>query len=308
MYLQQTLARPVTIEDIGLHRGLPVQITIHPAPANSGIRFIRADLPSRPVIKARYSQVVNTALATTLGVPGATISTVEHLLAALAGLGLDNARVEVRGPEIPILDGSAAPFVSLLQQAGIKTLKYPRTYCIIRQPVEVVNGDKRIRVVPASVPCLSYDIDFPHPWIGRQQLTFRMQPESFCQEIAPARTFGFLEDVETLQANGLALGGSLDNALVLTAAGILNPGGLRFPDEFVRHKLLDLIGDLALWGWPLHGHLMVTKGSHALHHQFLEALARQPRAWRLGTLRSQPPARQPESSLAIPAPIQAAVA
>lgn len=299
MSLQQTLARPVACEGIGLHHGQLVYLTIYPAPANRGLSFVRTDLPNRPVIPARCSNVVDTTLATTLGVPGAAISTVEHLLAALAGLGIDNARVEVCGPELPILDGSAAPFVALLRQAGIRTLNTPRPCCVIQKPVAVVDGDKSIRVEPATEPCLTYVIDFPHPWIGRQQFSFRFQPERFCQEIAPARTFGFLKDVQVLQANGLARGGSLDNAIVLTASGILNPGGLRFADEFVRHKLLDLIGDLALLGWPLHGHLIATKGSHALHHRFLEVLIRQSWAWRLMIPGTQSPARAPGAGIAV---------
>ncbi|MBW1917185.1 MAG: UDP-3-O-acyl-N-acetylglucosamine deacetylase [Deltaproteobacteria bacterium] len=308
MQFQQTVAHRVSCEGIGLHRGQSVRMVISPAPANSGIRFVRADLPARPMIRACYSQVVDTAMATTLGVPGATLATVEHLLAALAGLGIDNARVEVWGSELPILDGSAAPFVALLQQAGVRTLRSPRIYCVIQQALEVVEGDKFIRVEPASDPCFSYAIDFPHPLIGRQQVNFRMRPERFCREIAPARTFGFLKDVEALQANGLALGGSLDNALVLTASGLMNPGGLRFADEFVRHKLLDFIGDLALLGWPIHGHLQVVKGSHALHHRFMEVLASHTQAWRLGIPGTLSTDRQPESGLSAPARLKLALA
>ena len=307
MQLQKTLAQRISCEGIGLHQGEPVRLTIFPAPANSGIRFIRADLSGRPMIRASYCQVVDSALATTLGVPGATISTVEHLLAALAGLGIDNARVEVWGPELPILDGSAAPFVRLLRRAGVRALRAPRTYCVIHQALEVVEGDKSIRVEPAWEPCLSYAIDFPHPLIGRQQLSFRMRSEKFCREIAPARTFGFLKDVQALQAQGLALGGSLDNALVLTKAGLLNPDGLRFRDEFVRHKILDVIGDLALWGWPLHGHIRVTKGSHALHHRFLEVLSQRPQTWRLSTL-GWPSGTPAEAGLSAPARLKLALA
>ncbi|MFP3867268.1 MAG: UDP-3-O-acyl-N-acetylglucosamine deacetylase [Desulfobacteraceae bacterium] len=306
MQYQQTLAKRVSCEGIGLHQGQSVRVVIHPAAANSGIRFIRADLPGRPVIRASYARVVDTALATTLGGSGATVATVEHLLAAMAGLGVDNARVEVWGPELPILDGSAAPFVALLQRAGVRTLRSPRIYCMIQKAVEFVEGDKFIRVEPASEPCFSCTIDFPHPLIGWQQCNFRMCPKRFSQEIAPARTFGFLKDVKALQANGLALGGSLDNALVLSASGLMNPEGLRFTDEFVRHKLLDFIGDLALLGWPIHGHLQVVKGSHALHHRFLEVLASQPQAWQLGIPGTMPSGRQPESGL--PARLKLALA
>jgi UDP-3-O-[3-hydroxymyristoyl] N-acetylglucosamine deacetylase len=288
MQLQKTLARKVICEGIGIHRGEPVKVIIYPAAANSGIRFIRTDLPGRPVIPARFTRIVSNVLATTLGVAGATISTVEHLLAALSGLGIDNARVEVHGPELPILDGSAAPYVALFRKAGIRALRLPRSYFWIQKSIEVVEGDKKISVEPASEPCFSYLIDFAHPCIGQQEFNFYRRRKNFCQDIAPARTFGFLQDVEKLQANGLALGGSMDNAVVLSSSEILNPDGLRFPDEFVRHKILDLIGDLTLLGWPILGHLKVTKGSHALHHRFMETLLSQHQAWRMWNPEFQP--------------------
>jgi len=281
MQLQKTVARKVSFSGISLHRGDLVKVTIYPAPANSGIRFVRTDLASRPVIPARHSRVVDTSLATTLGVPGATVATVEHLLAAMAGLGIDNARIEIHGAELPIMDGSAAPFTALLRQVGVTTLRWPRAFFRIQEKVEVAEGDSSIAVEPAAEPSFSYTINFSHPFIGEQKLTFKHNRENFCQEIAPARTFGFLKDVEMLHANGLALGGSLDNALVLDASQVMNPGGLRFPDEFVRHKILDLMGDMALLGWPLLGHLKVKKGSHKLHNKFLEALIHQQEAWRL---------------------------
>ncbi|MBM4287933.1 MAG: UDP-3-O-acyl-N-acetylglucosamine deacetylase [Deltaproteobacteria bacterium] len=305
MYFQQTIKRRVSCQGIGIHSGRPVQLVIHPAPANSGLNFVRADLPGAPVIPARSSRVVDSSLATTLGSQEAYVSTVEHLLGALAGLGVDNARIEVSGPEVPILDGSAASFVSLLKQAGFKTLRWPRAFFAIHKPIEISHGDKYIGIEPAPEFKVSYAIDFPHPRIGRQKMTLQPRAKTFCREIAPARTFGFLEDVQRLQANGQALGGSLDNAIVLDHHGVLNPEGLRFPDEFVRHKILDLIGDLALLGWPVLGHLRVIKGSHALHQQFMQALLQQQEAWRLFIPETQPSWRAP---LQAPAPLPFRVA
>mgnify|MGYP001070819934 CR=1 FL=1 len=281
MQFQQTIKRRVLCQGIGIHSGQPAKLVLEPAPANAGIVFIRRDLPGAPMIAARASRVLDSRLATTLGNNGAYVATVEHLLAALAGLGIDNVRVEVFGPELPILDGSAAPFVALLQQAGLKTLRWPRAFFQLREPVEVRDGDKWLRVEPAAVTSISYQIDFPHPAVGRQELTWTPQPQAFGREIAPARTFGFLKDVQRLQQQGQALGGSLANAIVLDDQGVLNPEGLRFPDEFVRHKILDLIGDLALLGWPLLGRIQVYKGSHALHHQFMQTLLADQSRWRL---------------------------
>ncbi len=281
MQFQQTVKRPVVCQGIGIHAGRPAQITIKPAPANSGILFVRTDLPGTPVIPARSSRVVASSLATTLGNQQVYVSTVEHLLAALAGLQIDNARIEVSGPEVPILDGSARPFTQLLLRAGIKTLRWPRAFFVMQKSLELQDGDKYIRVDPAPTAQLTYHIDFPHPTIGRQTFSFTPRVKAFLQDVAPARTFGFLQEVEYLQANGLALGGSLANAIVLDETGVLNPEGLRFPDEFVRHKLLDLIGDLALLGWPLIGHIQVRKGSHALHQRFMQALLQEQGAWRL---------------------------
>ena len=288
MQFQQTIKRSIACHGIGIHSGRPAHLVIHPAPANSGLNFVRTDLPGAPVIPARSSRVADSNLATTLGNSDAYVSTVEHLLAALAGLNIDNARIEVSGPELPILDGSAAPFTVLLQKAGIKALRWPRAFFQMQKPLEIFDGDKYIGIEPAKECKLTYQIDFPHPAIGRQQLTFQPQAKAFCREIAPARTFGFLQDVQRLQANGQALGGSLENAIVLDPQGVLNPEGLRFADEFVRHKILDLIGDLALLGWPIIGHIRVSKGSHALHQKFMQTLLQQQETWRLLIPETQP--------------------
>jgi len=277
---QQTLAQPLTFSGIGLHLGRPVKVTIFPAGANHGLRFVRADLPGRPEILAHYSKVVDTTRATTLGEGRATLSTVEHLLAALRGAGVDNARIAVEGAEVPIMDGSAAPFAALLAEAGLETLPWPRAYLRVQRPVELREGEQWMRIVPGE-PRITYSIDFSHPLIRRQRFTVPLASETFEREIAPARTFGFLKEVEYLQTNGLALGGSLDNAVVLDDFRVLNPGGFRFPEECVRHKILDAMGDLALLGMHLYGRLEVSRGSHELHRRFIEHLMAQEAAWRI---------------------------
>jgi UDP-3-O-[3-hydroxymyristoyl] N-acetylglucosamine deacetylase len=280
MMWQTTLAQPVSFSGIGLHSGRPVEVDIRPAAANHGLLFVRADLPGKPTIRAHYSKVVETTRATTLREGAATLSTVEHLLAALRGLGVDNARIHVAGPELPIMDGSAAPFAARLAAAGLRALPWPRAHLLVHRPVELRQGEQWMRVIPGE-PRITYTIDFTHPLIRRQRYTVPLRAESFRAEIAPARTFGFLKEVQYLQTHGLALGGSLDNAVVLDDAGVLNPGGLRFPEECVRHKILDAVGDLALLGLPLLGRLEVSRGSHELHCRFLEFLMRQEAAWRI---------------------------
>jgi len=280
MIWQKTLARPLSFTGIGLHRGQPVTVTLYPAAANQGLRFVRTDLPGQPQIRAHFSRVVDTTRATTLGENGFTLSTVEHLLGALRGLGVDNAQIQVDGPELPIMDGSAAPFTRLCAEAGLRSLPWPRAYLRVLHPVELREGDQWMRVIPGE-PRITYTIDFNHPLIRRQRYTVPLRAESFQSEIAPARTFGFLKEVGYLQTNGLALGGSLENAVVLDDNAVMNPEGLRFPEEFVRHKILDALGDLALLGLPLLGRLEVGRGSHTLHHQFLELLMSQDAAWRI---------------------------
>ena len=298
MLWQKTLARSLSFTGVGLHRGIPVTVTLHPAAANQGLRFVRTDLPGRPQIKAHFTRVVSTTRATTLGEGGATLATVEHLLAALVGLGVDNALIQVEGPELPIMDGSAAPFARLLAEAGFRSLPWPRAYFLIQHPVELRQGDQFMRVTPGE-PRITYTIDFSHPLIQRQRFTVPLKSESFASEIAPARTFGFLKEVQYLQTKGLALGGSLDNAVVLDDCGVLNPEGLRFPEECVRHKILDVVGDLALLGLPLLGRLEVGRGSHALHHSFFQLLISQETAWRIW-IPSQRTREKPHSWLQTP--------
>jgi UDP-3-O-[3-hydroxymyristoyl] N-acetylglucosamine deacetylase len=280
MIWQKTIARSLNITGVGLHSGRPVSMSIHPAAANQGLKFIRTDLPDRPQVRAHFTRVVDTTRATTLAEGEATLATVEHLLSAFYGLGIDNAIVEVDGPEIPIMDGSAKPFVDLLMQADSSSLPWPRTYLVVHKTIEVSNGDGWMRVVPGQ-PRIMYAINFPHPLIRRQRYSVPLDSDHFRREIAPARTFGFLKEVQYLQSQGLARGGSLDNALVLDDSNVLNPGGLRFPEEFVRHKILDALGDLALLGLPILGRLEVSRGSHDLHQQFIQQLIHQEKAWRL---------------------------
>jgi UDP-3-O-[3-hydroxymyristoyl] N-acetylglucosamine deacetylase len=271
---QRTIAEKVSCTGIGLHTGKPVQLTLHPARADSGIVFVRTDLAHPVEIPATPAALSRTHLATTLGCGDATIDTVEHLLAAVHGLGIDNVRIEVDGPEVPGMDGSAASFAFLLRAAGLFEQASRRRVLRVQRPIEVRDGERWIRVEPARGLRISYAIDFEHPLIGRQRLRDLVVDEGgFERELARARTFGFAEQVAALWRAGRARGASLDNTVVLGGDRILNRGGLRFPDEFVRHKALDLVGDLALLGARLQGHVRVERGGHALHQRLVMALA-----------------------------------
>jgi UDP-3-O-[3-hydroxymyristoyl] N-acetylglucosamine deacetylase len=277
MAAQRTLRRSVTCAGIGLHSGHKVTLSLKPAPADSGIRFQRTDLAGSE-IPAHVSHLSGRQqLQTGLVSDKASVDTVEHLLAALRSLGVDNVTVELNHPEVPIMDGSAAPWVYLIQDAGIKELAAPRHTIRVRKTIQVQDGDKRIALFPADRFKISYTISFDHPLLRHQQKTLDLDEQVFMNEIAPARTFGFLKEVEMLRQRGLALGGSLENAIVLGETGVLNP--LRFEDEFVRHKILDVIGDLALVGYPIQGHLVVHRGGHALHTALAAELLRQRDAW-----------------------------
>ena len=279
---QRTIAEKISCTGIGLHSGEPVQLTLSPARAGSGIVFVRTDLPIPVEIPARPDCVTATQYATTLGRGRATVGTVEHLLAAVYSLGVDNLRVEVEGPEVPVMDGSSASFVFLLRSAGIFDQPAPRARLRVQRPLEIRDGERSIRIEPARELRISYAIDYLHPAIGRQTLTdIAVNGESFEREICRARTFGFLHEVQTLWKLGLARGGNLDNTVVLDEERVLNRDGVRFPDEFVRHKVLDLIGDLALLGMPLEGHVHVERGGHALHQRLLSELLASQRAWRV---------------------------
>ncbi len=268
-FRQRTFKQRASFEGIGLHSGQRVRLTLAPAPADSGITFVRTDVHPGVEIPAVAASVVDAVLNTSLGKDGVRIGTVEHVLAALAGCGIDNARVEVDGPEVPIADGSSAPFVQLVSRAGVHELRAARRFLQVKKPIVVSDGDKVAKLLPARRFGVTYTIDFQHPLISDQRYELELDARSFLKEIARARTFGFKRDVEKLHRAGLARGGSLENAVVVDDFHILNPEGLRFSDEFVRHKILDAIGDLALLGMPVIGHLVAVKSGHALNHQLV---------------------------------------
>jgi UDP-3-O-[3-hydroxymyristoyl] N-acetylglucosamine deacetylase len=277
---QHTIAEPASLSGIGLHTGVKVNLRLCPAPANTGILFRRTDLEGF-AIEAQSRNVARVSYATSLMKKGVLISTTEHLLSALAGLDVDNVLVEIDNLELPILDGSARPFVELITKAGIRCQRARRSFIKILKPVEVVDGMRRIVVYPADSFHVTYRIVFPHPLIGVQSIEFASGSSNYATEIAPARTFGFLEELEMLRKNGLIRGGSLENAVVLDGTGVINPEGLRFPDEFCRHKLLDMIGDFSLLGHPLLGHVVAERAGHAMHAQLVSRLLREKNACKL---------------------------
>ncbi len=280
-FYQRTLAQPVSCVGMGLHGGKRVSLRIKPASPNAGIVFIRTDLPGRPEILASVENVVDTTLATTLGRNGTRVSTVEHLMAALAGMGIDNAEIEVDAPEVPIMDGSSAPFVFLLKSVGTRVQAAPKRFIIVRKPLELRDGDKYLAITPALELKIDFSIAFDHPLLQEQKHTLTFSDRAFVREISRARTFGFLHEVEAMQKRGFALGGSLENAVVVDRFRILNEDGLRYRDEFVRHKILDLVGDVALLGKPIIGHFKAEKSGHALNNSFLRKLLAAPKAWEL---------------------------
>jgi UDP-3-O-[3-hydroxymyristoyl] N-acetylglucosamine deacetylase len=298
---QRTLRRQVSCAGIGLHSGNKVTLSLKPAPANSGIRFRRSDLGGLE-IPATVDYLAGIHYATGLASQEGSVETVEHLLAALVGLGVDNAVVELNHPEVPIMDGSASPFVYLVQEAGTRLLPVARQVLRVTRPVELARGDKRIAVYPCDHFRVSYSISFDHPLLRHQARTVSLLGDTFVEQIAPARTFGFLKEVEMLRQNGLALGGSLENAIVIGETGVLN-NPLRFEDEFVRHKILDAMGDLALVGHPILGHVVAHRAGHALHTAFAAKLLETSDAWEL--VEQAVPA-----SVAVPAaaPVKSAVA
>jgi UDP-3-O-[3-hydroxymyristoyl] N-acetylglucosamine deacetylase len=248
-------------------------------------------------IEAEAVNVVNTRLSTTIGKNGASVSTIEHLMAALFACGIDNAHVDIDGPEVPIMDGSAAPFVAGLRGIGSRVLLRPRKYLVVRKPVTVVDGDKKISITPSRYFRISFDMRFSHPVVSNQFRSMKFNPETFAAEYAPARTFGFLAEVETLKANGLARGGSLENAVVIGDEGILNEEGLRFEDEFVRHKILDSTGDLFLAGHRMVGHIKAFKTGHDLNHRLVTELLARKDCWKLVELSET---REPVGAVSLP--------
>ncbi len=281
MICQTTIARSTAISGIGLHTGQRINMTLRPADAGAGIVFHRQIGDRKVSIEATSANVVDTRLAMVIGKGVARVSTIEHLLAALAAYGVDNLHIDIDGPEVPIMDGSAAPFVSVLEEAGLVRHSVSRKFLAIRKPVSVIDGEKRATIIPSRFFRITFDIAFQHPCIALQQRSVKVTAASFRKELAPARTFGFLKDVESLKAAGLALGGSLENAIVVDDEKILNPEGLRFHDEFVRHKILDAIGDLSLIGYPILGHVRAFKAGHTVNHQLAEKIIATPESWQL---------------------------
>ena len=280
---QTTLCDEASVSGIGVHSGSPVTLTLHPADAGAGIVFLRTGLPGRSdcEIRADVRAVTATEFATVLGDDdGPLCATAEHVLAALAGLGVDNAVVEVDGPEVPIMDGSAEAFVAAIDHAGIRSLDAPRRFLKVLKPVRVTQGRSVGEILPNSRGLrLEVDIDFDHPMIGRQRCALDLSPASFRRELARARTFGFMRDVAKLWNQGYALGASFETTLVVSETRVLNADGVRYPDEFVRHKALDAVGDLALAGLPLLATYRSVRGGHTLNHAILSALMADPNAW-----------------------------
>ena len=279
MLRQATIASPVEAAGTGLHSGRPARVVLRPAEVGHGLVFYRMDLPGQPPVPARFQNVVSTTLATTLGLDGATVATIEHLVAALSASRLDNVRIEVFGPELPIMDGSSQPWMALLAAAGHREQDAPAPQVIILRPVEVRRGDRIARLLPGEHLHIAATIDFDHPLIGRQSMETPLSNGEFGRELAWARTFGFAAQVEAMHGAGLGLGGSLENAVIYGEEGVLNPEGLRSPDEPVRHKLLDIVGDLGLLGARLRGRLEATRPGHAITLALLEALLGDPGAY-----------------------------
>ncbi|HEY0789223.1 MAG TPA: UDP-3-O-acyl-N-acetylglucosamine deacetylase [Thermoanaerobaculia bacterium] len=276
---RKTIGTPVAIEGIGIHSGIYTKVELHPAAAGSGLTFVRTDLHHLR-IPALLASTTALDYATSVGKDDVSIGTVEHLLSAVHAAGISDLDVRIDGPEVPIVDGSALPFVHLVEAAGTRELGETIAPLRIRKPIEVVDGTKKIRIEPSDRLSIEYKIDFDHPTIGRQRVSFDYDYRTFANDIAPARTYGFIRDVERLRAAGLARGGSVENCIVLDDNGVMN-GPLRFGDEFVRHKVLDLLGDLALLGRPILGQITAVRGGHALHSRLVAEILRQHEAWEL---------------------------
>ncbi len=282
---QHTLAGPASCAGVGVHSGQRVRVSIRPAAVNTGIVFVRTDLQGDNRVRARAESVTPTRLCTVIeNASGVKVATIEHLMAALAALDVDNAIIEIDGPEVPIMDGSALPFIQLIDRAGRRLQEAERQYIEILDTVEVTEGDKWVRLSPSDRFEVAFEIAFPTPVIGRQRVDMTVNEASFRRELADCRTFGFLSEVNALREAGLARGGSLENAVVIDGDRILNPEGLRRPDEFVRHKALDAVGDLYVLGAPVIGRFEGLYAGHALNNMAVRALLARPDAWRLAPL------------------------
>lgn len=283
-YLQRTVAKPVNCSGVGIHSGKKVNLTIKPAPPNHGIKFIRTDLLDCPVISAHFNMVVDTSLATVIGFEGFIVSTIEHLMASFAGLSIDNALVEIDSYEMPIMDGSAYPFTSLIKASGIKELNTPRYFFVIKKPIELKKDGKMVGVYPCSTYKITCTIEYDHPLINTQSYSVDVSDHIWENEISKARTFGFLHEYEYLKKNGLARGVTLENVIAIDDKDVVNKGGLRYQDEFVRHKILDCIGDFSLLGMPILGHVVAEKSGHAFNHSFLKKIFAEKESWETGTI------------------------
>lgn len=280
VFLQKTIRKRTVVKGIGIHSGDPCSLTFKPAPSDTGVYFIRTDLPGNPSLKVSAKNVQATSYQTTLGGPHFSVATIEHCVSALSALRIDNLFIELDGPEIPICDGSANAFLMALLEVGLVEQDQPRKYCLITEPIYYSDGDKHAYVVPYHGLRLSVTIDFPHAAIGKQKIDIDINEQSFGRDIARARTFGFLKDVEALQARGLARGGSLDNAIVLDQQGVINPNGLQWADEFVRHKTLDALGDLVTLEMPLMGHVVLYKAGHDVMNKLVQKIISSPQSFR----------------------------
>lgn len=281
MLNQRTIAKKVEITGIGIHSGRKVTMTLHPAEADFGIQFRRIDLKNSPILKATAETVGTTENNTSLGQGLSAVHTVEHLLSVLYGLGINNVYIEIDGPEVPIMDGSGASFVFIMKETGIQTLNKSKKFLVVLKPVEVRVGDKWARIEPAEKLIIDSTIVFTHPMIKKQRKTFEFSCENYIREIGRARTFGMLKDVDMLKRRGLVKGGSLDNAIVLDDFKVMNPDGLRFADEFVRHKILDTVGDISLLGHEIAGKITTFKSGHNLHNLLCRQLLAQTDAYEI---------------------------
>ncbi len=280
MFLQKTIRKKVVVQGIGIHSGDPCNLTFRPAPSDTGVYFIRTDLPGKPSLKVAAKNVLATAHQTTIGGADFSVATIEHCVSALSALRIDNLFIELDGPEIPICDGSAGAFLSALLEVGLVEQDQPRKYCSITEPIYYSDGEKHAYVVPYHGLRLSVTIDFPHALIGKQKIDIDINEESFGRDVAKARTFGFLKDVEALKSRGLARGGSLENCIVLDHHEVVNPEGLRWQDEFVRHKALDALGDLVTLEMPLMGHVVLYKAGHDVMNKLVRKIIESPQSYR----------------------------
>ncbi len=296
-FKQRTVAQPVSCSGVGVHSGKKVNLTINPAPSNHGIKFIRTDLLDCPCISAHFNMVVDTSLATVIGYEGFIVSTIEHLMASFAGLSIDNALIEIDSYEMPIMDGSAGPFASMIRSAGIRDQAAPRYFFVVKKPIELEEDGKMVGIYPCSTYKITCTIEYDHSLIKKQSYSVDLSDQVFEREICRARTYGFLHEYEYLKRYGLARGVSLDNVVVIDSKDVINKDGLRYKDEFVRHKILDCIGDFSLLGMPILGHVVVNKSGHAFNQAFLKEFFSQKESWETRTINDENelPSYQPKS-------------